>query len=404
MSGSTTLPTLTEGHVNLAAKERKRMKLRQPICLGFTLGLTAVLACACGSGSGSSGSGSSDSSSSGHAGTSTASVNLGSAQAKQALEALYQKAVAAGQTSVVIYGPSAGSDQQEYTAFKRAFPKITVSGVPIVGPPMQAKLSAEFTSGKHIGDIAYTGGTNMVQYATSGWLTPFTPVTVPNASSVVAGTVGPNRDFYGVTISVAGTVTNSTTVKTPPKQWTDLENSAYKNKIAMYDPTATGLMSDNFAHLALSPKYSRLQASLKANEVQLFPASSLTGPVTAVAQGAKELAIGTPYNFYLPAKASGAPITFSLFTADNYQTVLYDGVIKGAPDPLAAELYESWMFTPDAAQAVAGEGLYSAKNGSVPPKGLPALSAISFQKTIPLSQIMAADNTAITRAKQYWGS
>ena len=79
-------------------------------------------------------------------------------------------------------------------------------------------------------------------------------------------------------------------------------------------------------------------------------------------------------------------------------------MIKGAPDPLAAELYESWMFTPDAAQAVAGEGLYSAKNGSVPPKGLPALSAISFQKTIPLSQIMAADNTAITRAKQYSGS
>ena len=370
------------------------MKLRHPLSLGFTLGLTAACACACGSSSSSSGGSTTTASSS--------SINLGNAHTRQALEALYKKAVAAGQRSVVIYGPSAGSDQPEYTAFKAAFPKITVSGVPIVGPPMQAKLSAEFTSGKHIGDIAYTGGTNMMSYTSSGWLTPFTPVTVPSSSSLMTGSVGPRGDFYGVTVSVAGVVSNSNTVKAPPTQWTGLESTTYKNKIAMYDPTATGLMSDNFAHLALDPQYSHLEASLKANDVQLFPAASLTGPVTAVAQGSKELAIGTPYNFYVPAKAAGAPIRFSMLKADNYSTTLYDGVIKGAPDPLAAELYEDWMFTPDAAHAIAAEGLYSTVNGSVAPKGLPALSDIPLQKVIPLSQITAADNAAITRAKQYW--
>ena len=82
---------------------------------------------------------------------------------------------------------------------------------------------------------------------------------------------------------------------------------------------------------------------------------------------------------------------------------LYQGIIKGAPHELAAELYESWMFTPDAATAIAAGGGYSTVKGSVAPQGLPALSAIPLQPTIPLDQIVKADNAAITSAKQYWG-
>ncbi|MGH3250551.1 MAG: ABC transporter substrate-binding protein [Trebonia sp.] len=364
--------------------------------LGITLGLTAVLACACSTASSSN---SADSPS-----AASPSVNLGTAHDRTALESLYAKAVAAGQTSAVIYGPSTGSDQQEYAAFKQAFPKITITGVPIVGPPMDTKIAAEASSGKHIADIAYTGGSGMMNYLNAGYFTPYAPVTLPGAAGLAPGSAGPDDSFYGVTISVAGVATNSNTVKTPPKQWTDLESPAYKNQIAMYDPTALGLMADNFAHLSRGTKYSQLEAGLKANATQLFPASSITGPLTAVAQGARKVAIGTAYNFYLGAKSSGAPVTFSLLNADNYWLTLYAGVLKGAPHPLAAELYEDWMFTPAGAQAIAAEGLYSTVNGSAHPAGLPALSAVPLQSVIPLSQLAAADNAAVTRAKQFWGS
>jgi len=50
----------------------------------------------------------------------------------------------------------------------------------------------------------------------------------------------------------------------------------------------------------------------------------------------------------------------------------------------------AWMPTPDAARAMAGEGL-------------PQLSANSLQKPIPLSQIDAADNVAVARASKYRG-
>ena len=370
------------------------MRIRKPLIAGVTVGLTAVLATACSSSSSSTPASSSTNAAS--------SADLGPQAA--ALKALYNKAVAAGQTSVVIYGPSSGSDQQEYNAFKADFPKITVTGVPVVGPPMDAKLSAEVSSGKHIGDIAYTGSTDMLQYGQESWLTPFTPVTVASSSDLAPASVGPSNEFYGVTTSVSGVITNSNNSSLAvPKTWSDLESSAYKDKIAMLDPTAVGEMADIFAHLALTPSGTKVEAALKSNDAQIFPATSITGPLTAVAQGAKGVGLGQSYPFYLAAKASGAPVKFSLLTADNYDTTLYDGIIKGAPDPLAAELYEDWMFTPDGAKAIAAEGSYSTVNGAVAPQGLPALSSIPMQPSIPLTQIITADNNAVTAAKQYWG-
>ena len=44
-----------------------------------------------------------------------------------------------------------------------------------------------------------------------------------------------------------------------PPDWSDLENPVYKGKIAMLDPTAIGLVADNFAHL-VSSRLTRLEA------------------------------------------------------------------------------------------------------------------------------------------------
>ena len=331
-------------------------------------------------------------------GTSASTAQAGGS-ASPALETLYNKAIAAGQTNVVIYGPSAGTDTAMYTAFKKEFPKITVTGVPVVGPPMTAKLSAEFASGKHVADIAYTGNTNMMQYQQSNYFASYTPLGSPGASQMVADNIGPNNSFYGVTVGVAGIVTNTNTVKNPPTQWSDFSGSTYKGQITMYDPTAIGEMADIFARLALVPSYSGVPAALKASDPQVYPASSLTGPVTAVAQGAKEIGLEVPYIFYLPAKVGGAPVAFSLLKSDNYTVTLYMGQLKGAPDPLASELYESWTYTPQAAAAIASEGEYSAILGMVAPQSLPPLATIPVFPGIPLTNIITAQNDAVVKAK-----
>jgi iron(III) transport system substrate-binding protein len=381
-----------------------RKGIRNPLYLGVPLAISALLVTACSSSSSStpsSNSGATATTGAASAASTSAPGDLGSQKA--ALEALYNQAVAAGQTSVVLYGPSTGSDQTLYKAFDADFPKITVSGVPVVGPPMDAKLAAEFSSGKHIADIAYTGDTDLVAYQANGWLTKFTPITVSGPADLAPESVSPGDTFYGVTDAVAAIVTNSNSSVPVPQTWAALESPTYKGKIAMYDPTAVGLAADNFAHLDLIPADKGLMAALKANDVQLFPSSNITGPLTAVAQGARSVAAGMSYAFYLQAKASSAPVTFSLLRADNYSVILYDAIVKGAPDPLAAQLYEDWMFTPDAQKAIAAEGSFSTVIGAVAPQGLPALSAIPLQPPIPISQVTAADNSAIAAAKQYWG-
>src|ERR1700761_1747694 len=192
--------------------------MRKPLIAGVTVGLAAVLATACSSSGSSTSTGTG--ASTGSSSSTGSPADLGPQAA--ALKALYNKAVAAGQTSVVIYGPSSGTDQQEYAAFKAAFPKITVSGVPVVGPPMDAKLSAEVSSGKHIGDIAYTGSTNMLQYGQESWLTPFTPVTVASSSDLAPASIGPNNEVYGGTTTGSGVITNSNNSSLAvPKTWSD---------------------------------------------------------------------------------------------------------------------------------------------------------------------------------------
>lgn len=378
--------------------KRRQMAIAVP-ALAVAAGLATVVA-GCGGSSSSS-------PPSGSTGGSSASVqaSLGGAANYNAMEALYHKAMNAGQKNVVIYGPSAGTDMAMYSAFKQTFPGITVTGVPVVGPPMTAKLSAEMSSGKHVDDIAYTGSTDMLQYIQNGWFTPYKPATLPAASQLAAESDGPGNNFFGFTVGLSGMVYNTTTVQASqvPTTWTGLLAPQWKNKMVMYDPTAIGEMDDIFAHLALVPGDSGMMTGLKAQNPQLSPSSNITGPLTAVAQGSKSLGIGVPYAFFLAAKAGGAPVQFYLLNADNYTVTLYGGIVKGAPDPLAAELYEDWMYTPQAARAIASEGEYSTVLADPGPAGQPKLSAIKQFPFIPLSGIPAADGSAITQAQHIYG-
>src|SRR5579863_6873833 len=115
-------------------KGSKTMKLRQIVTAGSALAMMAGLVAGCSSSpssstsssstpssstSSSSAPASSTSSSSTPSSSSSLQAQLGGAANYSAMEALYNRAVAAGQKSVVIYGPSAGTDTALYTAFKK---------------------------------------------------------------------------------------------------------------------------------------------------------------------------------------------------------------------------------------------------------------------------------------------
>lgn len=341
----------------------------------------------------------------GAAGAAKANGHHRGAHAAGSLGRLYHRAVAAKQTNVVIYGPSAGTDTPLYKAFQKQFPKISVKGVPVVGPPMSQKLAAEVSSGKHVADLAYTGSTDMLQYAHSHWLVPFAPPTAPAVKKLPAGDVGPKRAFYGTSVAPFVTIYNKNEVPASqvPKTWHDFLKPKWKGKIGIVDPTAIGEMDDVFAHLAKAPHMGAVMRRLHAQHVELYPASEITGPLQAVAQGAKAIGIEEGFAFYQSAAKAHAPIGFSLLKADNYTTTLYMGQLKGAPDPLAARLYEDWLFTPQAQRVIARNGAYSPVPKAPSPKGLPSYAKLAKMPFIPLSKVLKADLAAIHQAKKLWG-
>ncbi len=109
------------------------------------------------------------------------------------------------------------------------------------------------------------------------------------------------------------------------------------------------------------------------------------------------------YPFVLAAMSQSAPIKFSLLDKDNYIVQLYTSQIKNAPHPLAAQLYEDWLFTPQAQQALADQGEYSAVKGAPAPSGLPALDQVHTQTPLGFEDTATKVNVAIVKAKQVFG-
>jgi iron(III) transport system substrate-binding protein len=323
------------------------------------------------------------------------------------LERLYHEALSANQTSVVVYGPSAISDGPLYGAFEKAFPKITVTGVPVLGPAMTAKLSAEFASGKHVADIAETGDTDMVAYAKSGWLVPYKPPDLPSLSKLPPVEMGPGGTFFGLYNSVFVLLYNTSAVHPSqvPTTWQQLLAPRWKGRLVMYDPTSVGPMDDVFAHLDAMAGYGGIMAGLHRQDVELNPMSNITGPVTDVATGAKDIAIEVPFSYYPAAKKAGAPVAVALLKAANYAVTTYTGLIKGAPDPLAAKLFEAYELTSAAARLYANEGEVSVILNAPSPVGLPPFRSIALMKPIrSMERQVALDNAAIKKAQAIWGS
>ena len=322
------------------------------------------------------------------------------------LARLYRQAVAAGQDSVVVYGPSAISDGPLYAAFEKAFPKIKVTGVPVLGPAMTAKLSAEFASGKHVADIAETGDTDMLTYARSGWLTAYTPADMPARSQLPPVETGPGGTFFALynAVFVLFYNTSSVPASAVPTTWQQLLAARWKGRLVMYDPTTVGPMADVFAHLDAMPGYASIMAGLHRQGVELNPMSNITGPVTDVATGAKAIAVEVPFSYYAAVKKAGAPVGVALLKAGNYNVTQYTGIVKGAPDPLAAKLFETYELTPAAARLYATEGEVSVIPNAPSPVGLPPYRSIHVMTPIlSIPKQVALDNAAIKRAQAIWG-
>jgi iron(III) transport system substrate-binding protein len=327
---------------------------------------------------------------------------LGGEAAVTAMQQLYQAAQAAGQTTVTVYGPGEQDKEPLYEVFSQRFPGISVTPVYLVGPEFDARIQAEFASGQHVADMVQAGDTSVAPQLAQGKYAEFTPVT---AEGIDPGFADPTGHLVAATGSTFGFVynTNLMSAQDAPKGWEDLVDPRYRGKMTAEEVTRNGGGFGTLNHLLWDGRYDDSFLRGLSGQDIAFQAS---GPVAgaAVATGQYALNPFYPYSFYLRDKEQGAPIEFVFPTEGGaHISPHYLGLLNGAPNPDAAKLLITWLFTPEGQQASADVGYYPLMPDSPAPGGYPSVNQLDLLKPFPIDQVGQISAGNLARVKDAWG-
>lgn len=310
----------------------------------------------------------------------------GEANAKAIMQ-LYEAAKQAKQTQVVVYGGYSSIFKPLWEVFNQRFPGITIVPTPLAGPQLVSKLDAEFASGRHEADILMAGMTELLSNVAKDRAQPYRP---PNVAALPERYVDPQGRFIMQFADVFGIVYNTEKVPAAevPQKVSDLLEA--KNKgFVMDNPLAGGALALCWIELTNSGMIdAKMMRGLRDNanvvpSLTPFYANLTTGSVRMIPWGS--------FSRYLRLKEAGAPVGFK--AVPGMVVPLYGGtaILKGAPDPLAAQLFQAWYLTPEAQEALITKGYsYPLSPNVKTPEGWPDLAAlVAALKPIPPNDYMS---------------
>lgn len=314
---------------------------------------------------------------------------FGGQQQYDQMMALYNEAVAAGQKKVVIYGPEAPTlSPVLQKTWQSYFPEIQLEGVLQFGPGLSERMRAEAVTGRGVGDIVESGSSFL-----PGHEDEISELKLFAGSDISEDWRGP-KGVVAVGLIPFAFAYNTSAVQPSelPKNWSDLLQPQWKDRLAIPDPTTGGVMYTSITAMIHDKKWSATEVqALAAQNPEIFPPTNFNGPLTAVAQGQRAGAFWVSVPQLKDAKSKGAPVDYVFpVEKDNIAGGLYVGLLKSAPNPLAAQLYANWRLTKAGANAAAGNGLYSLLDGAQNPEGLPALKPEQFLQPVPFADLPAA--------------
>lgn len=329
---------------------------------------------------------------------------LGGAEVVAALDELYQAAIEAGQTTVTVYGPGEADKQAIYDEiFSQRFPEITVTGVYVLGPDYAAKMEAEFASGQHVADLVQAGDTSIAPNLAADYIEPFTPMNVDGvdaeAFSDDDGTVwAASAATFGIMYN-----TNLLSADEAPQGWEDLLDPSLAGKMTSDDLTRNGAGFGTLSHLMWDGGVGDdFAAEFAAQEITFQSSTPVAGSAVATGQFAVE-----PFytmSYFLADSAKGAPVEFVFPTEGGvHLSPHYLGVVKGASNPDAARLLMTWLFTPEAQQAMAGLGYSPLVAGQAGPNGFPPVDELDLLKPWDLADLQSHSSENLALVKEAFG-
>jgi len=313
---------------------------------------------------------------------------------------LYNKAIAAKQNTITVYGITATSSASLYEAFSKRFPGIKVEHVTIFGLELQNRIASEQATGQYVVDNVSVGNADAVFVDDHGYIAEQNP---PLGADLPAEYKPAGNTLFGANEYLYTVAYNTDLVKEDevPHTFEDLLDPKWAGQIALGDVLtgAPGFINDAIRAGKITPDWLEKFAATKP---QIVPSERDT--FTAVSTGQAKLGL----NNYIRGDAflskDNLPVKFvSDFTDGISQGVYYRGTVKNAPNAIASDLLVAWWLTPEAMKLLSIQGQAGLMPGAPPIVGQPPLSEMNINPAPPLDKYNDETATGAKLFKKVFG-
>jgi len=268
--------------------------------------------------------------------------------------------------------------------FEAKYPGISVR-IERTGSERQfQRLAQEYGTKIYAADVINASdAAHFVAWKRNGWLAPYVP------EDVAKFWPAEHRDGDGLYASsriyVVSLCYNTTMVKPEdaPKGFMDLLHPKWMNRLVKAHPSYSGTIMTSTYQMArdLGWDYFEKIAKLKVMQVQ-----SSVDPPNKVALGERAAMVdGNDFNVILH-KEAGRPVEIVYPVEGAPLIVCPNAVLKAAPNPNAARLFQSFLFSQEGQQALCDFAAQHSAHPQVKPKpGRPLLKDIKVMKDDPVA-------------------
>jgi iron(III) transport system substrate-binding protein len=260
-------------------------------------------------------------------------------------------AQAATEGSVTWYTTFSNDDVQPMVAaFNKVYPNVKVNALRLSADQIPPRIITEQRGHQYSADVVSGDSPQIAQLLQAGVLQPYAPKDLSPLPSGLSMPAGYQGIVYLVTTVIAYNPTVVAQKHLPvPTSWQDLTQPAWKGQFSI-DPTAVNWY-DSLVKSMGHDQALNLLKGLGANKPVFV--DSHTQAITDVEAG-EPPAAATAYGYKSASELKKNPKNITFFNSNPLPASLtLIDVVKNAPHPAAARLFDDWMVSQNGQQAVA---------------------------------------------------
>jgi iron(III) transport system substrate-binding protein len=253
-----------------------------------------------------------------------------------------------------------------------------------------ARIGQEYASGIHAADVIDSSdAAHFIIWKRQGWLAPYVPVDVAEHFKPAYRDPDGMFSIWRVTLSVIGYNTKLVKPEDAPKSFADLLDPKWTGKIVKAHPGYSGSILTATFQMARDLGWSFFEKLAKQRVLQV---QSAVDPPKKLAAGERAImADGTEASLIFQMMA-GQPVAPIYPTEGAPLIASPSGVLKDAPHPNAARLFQSYVFSAEGQQLIVDiSGFRSLHPLVKEPPGRKPLSEITLMKDDPAAVEAQAD-------------